>query len=339
MIPYTPPKPAEYIPIVDLAGTLDDRKARAAAAWEIHKAARDTGFFYVKNHGIDQALVDRAFTESQRFFELPVEQKLRVALKNWPCLRGYDPLLAQQLDDGAPQDLKESFYVARDLGPDHPHVKAGLPNHGPNQWPDFLPGFRDGIETYYLGILDLGRHLMRLLALSLQLDETYFDDAFRQPAATLRLLRYPPQPKDAAANQLGAGAHTDYGAITLLAQDACGGLEVENAAGDWVFAEPIPGTFVVNLGDMVARWTNDIYHSNMHRVYNTRASRDRYSMALFFNPDFYTQVACVPTCLPESGQPNYPACTAGEHVAELIRRSYAQSVAPHPHRQGARVRA
>jgi isopenicillin N synthase-like dioxygenase len=101
----------------------------------------------------------------------------------------------------------------------------------------------------------------------------------------------------------------------------------------------VPGTFVVNLGDMVARWTNDIYHSNMHRVYNTRAAADRYSMAMFFNPDFYTQVACVPTCLPESGQPNYPPCTAGEHVAELVRRSYAQQVAPHPHRQGAQVRA
>jgi len=323
MIPYTPPKPAEYIPIVDLRGTLNDPKARAAAAWEIHKAARDTGFFYVSNHGIDQGLIDRVFAQSQRFFALPVEDKLRVALKNWPCRRGYEPLLAQQLDQGSPQDLKEIFTLGADLGPDHPHVKAKLPNHGPNQWPDFLPGFRGGVEAYYLGMLDLGRHVMRLLALSLSLEETYFDAAFREPAATLRLLRYPPHPRNAAANQLGAGAHTDYGAITFLAQDDCGGLEVENAAGDWVFAEPIPGTFVVNLGDMVQRWTNELYHSNAHRVLNNRANRDRFSMALFFDPDFYTQVACVPTCLTEGDRAKYPPCTAGEYIAQRVRESYA----------------
>jgi isopenicillin N synthase-like dioxygenase len=329
MIPYTPPKPAEYIPIVDLGETFGgDRAAREAAAWEIHKAARDTGFFYVRSHGIEQALIDRAFSEARRFFEMPVEKKLEVSVKNLPgLLRGYDPMLAQQLDEGSPQDLKESFYLARELGPDHPYVKAKLPNHGPNQWPGFLPGFREGIEAYYEPMLDLGRHLMRLIALSLSLDETYFDDAVRNPSATLRLLRYPPQPEDAAANQLGAGAHTDYGAITLLAQDDCGGLEVENAAGEWLRADPVRGTFVVNLGDMIKRWTNDLYHSNMHRVYNTRANRDRYSLALFFNPDFHTRIACVPSCLPERGSPNYPPCTAGEHVAELIRRSYAKTAA------------
>ena len=327
MIPYTPPKPAEFIPVIDLAGTIEDRAARDRAAWEIHKAARDTGFFYVANHGIDPALTTRAFAEARRFFELSVETKMRVSVKNWPGLRGYDPMLAQVLDAGSPSDLKESFYLARDLGPEHPHVKAKLPNHGPNQWPDFLPGFREGIEAYYAPMLDLGRHVMRLIALSLSVDEGYFDAAFREPAATLRLLRYPPQPADAAANQLGAGAHTDYGAITLLAQDDCGGLEVENAAGEWIRAEPLSGTFVVNLGDMIRRWTNDLYHSNMHRVLNGAPDRDRYSMALFFNPDFHTRVECVPTCLPEGGTAKYATCTAGEHVAEMIRRSYAATAA------------
>ena len=149
MILYTPPKPAEYIPIVDLGGTFaGGRAAREAAAWEIHKVARYTGFFYIKNHGLDPAVVDRAFAEARRFFALPLERKFAVALKNWPCRRGYEPLLAQQLDQGSPQDIKEIFTLARDLAPDHPYVKAGLPNHGPNQWPDFLPGFRDGVETY-----------------------------------------------------------------------------------------------------------------------------------------------------------------------------------------------
>ena len=128
--------------------------------------------------------------------------------------------------------------MARDLGPEHPYVKAKLPNHGPNQWPRNLPGFREAIEAYYAPMCDLGRHLMRLIALSLSLDEAYFDDAVREPSATLRLLRYPPQPQGTAGNQLGAGAHTDYGAITLLAQDDNGGLEVENAAGKWLKATP-----------------------------------------------------------------------------------------------------
>src|SRR5579872_6397659 len=152
MIIYTPSKPADYIPIVDLAGTFaGGPEARQAVAWEVHKAARETGFFYVRNHGIAQDPIDRAFAEARRFFEQPLERKLEVDLKQWPgMLRGYDPILAQQLDDGSPRDLKESFYLARDLGPDHPYVKAKLPNHGTNRWPDNLPGFREGIEGYYL---------------------------------------------------------------------------------------------------------------------------------------------------------------------------------------------
>ena len=150
-----------------------DHEAREAAAWEIHKAARDTGFFYVKNHGIDPRLVADAFTEARRFFEQPEEKKREVHVKNMPAgmLRGFDPMLAQTLDDGSPSDWKESFYLARDLGPEHPYVKAKLPNHGPNQWPRDLPEFRAAIEAYYAPMCDLGRHLMRLVALSLSLDE------------------------------------------------------------------------------------------------------------------------------------------------------------------------
>lgn len=328
MIPYTPPGPAKHIPTIDLQDSISgNHECRAAVAWEIHKAARECGFFYVENHGIDQSLIDNAFTEAKRFFELPLDRKLEISVDKWPCLRGYDPMQAQTLDAGSPPDHKESFYLARDLGPDHPYVKKGVPNHGANQWPDRLSGFREGVEAYYVGMLDLGRHLMRMLALSLSLDEDYFDEAFRYPAATLRIHRYPPQPTDAAPNLLGAGAHTDFGAITLLAQDDCGGLEVENAAGDWLRADPIPGTFVVNLGDMVKRWTNDLFHSNMHRVLNSASDRDRYSMALFFNPDYFTQVECVPTCRPAVGEPNYEPCTAGEHVAERLRLSYGEDAA------------
>ncbi len=326
MIPYVPPKVPDSIPLIDLAPSLSgDPTGEAAVAQEIHKAARETGFFYVRNHGIEQAAVDGAFAAIKEFFELPLNAKMAVSRDNWPVPRGYEPLYHQQLDEGTPRDLKESFYVARELPPEHPDVIAKLPNHGSNQWPQTILGFRERVEAYYHPMLDLGRHLMRMLALSLTLQRDYFDAAFKEPSATLRLLSYPPQPSDAPENQLGSGAHTDFGAITLLAQDDCGGLEVENAAGEWLKADPIPGAFVVNLGDMVKRWTNDLYHSNMHRVLNSSSQRrHRYSMALFFNPQYRTQITTVPTCLAEGEVPKYAVCTAGEHVAERSRRSYAR---------------
>lgn len=325
MIPYTPPKVPDSIPLIDLAPSFAGGTAgEAAVAYEIHKAARETGFFYVRNHGIAPAIVDGAFAAMRQFFELPQETKLAVSRDKWPVPRGYEPLYYQQLDEGTPRDIKESFYVARELPATHPDVIARLPNHGANQWPPNLPGFKERVEAYYHPMLDLGRHLMRMLALSMSLERGYFDEAFREPSATLRLLRYPPHPGDAPPNQLGSGAHTDFGAITLLAQDDCGGLEVENAAGEWLRADPIPNTFVVNLGDMVKRWTNDLYHSNMHRVMNNVSKdRDRYSMALFFNPRYRQKIVTVPTCLGPGEQPKYPVCTAGEHVAERSRKSYA----------------
>ncbi len=171
-----------------------------------------------------------------------------------------------------------------------------------------MPGFREALDAYYFPMLDLGRHLMRLLALSLGEPEDCFDAAFRAPSASLRLLRYPPQPADAESNQLGAGAHTDWGAITLLAQDDCGGLEVENARGEWLRAVPVPDTFVVNLGDMIARWTNGAYHSNMHRVMNNVSGRNRHSLVLFFNPEYYTRRsrACRRVWKPPAATRNIP---------------------------------
>jgi isopenicillin N synthase-like dioxygenase len=305
VVDYTPPKTSERLPVIDLSG-------RAVPA-QIAAAARDTGFFYVANHGIARTLIDGVFAQANRFFDQPSERKLAVVKR--PGFRGYEGLEAQQLDAASPPDIKESFNFAGDFG-------APTPDPVDNLWPEGLPGFREALEAYYAPMLDLGRHLMRLLALSLDEPETRFDEAFRAPSASLRLLRYPPQPADAAYNQLGAGAHTDWGAITLLAQDDCGGLEVENARGEWLHADPVPDTFVVNLGDMVARWTNGRYHSNMHRVMNNVSGRNRHSIVLFFNPAYYTPVECLPTCLAaDGGHAKYPACTAGEHIAQRYRES------------------
>ena len=163
---------------------------------------------------------------------------------------------------------------------------------------------------------------MSLLALSLELPENYFAPFYREPSRTMRILRYPPHPAAARANQLGAGAHTDWGGVTLLAQDDLGGLEIRNAADEWIQATPIPGTFVINLGDLMQRWTNGVYRSNMHRVKNNSSSEDRYSIPFFYSPRPDSRIECMPTCSDAAHPPKYPPCTAAEHTYEMFRRSY-----------------
>jgi isopenicillin N synthase-like dioxygenase len=316
MIPYQPSKAFSAIPVIDLAGTNVPR--------EIHKACRDTGFFYIANHGVPHPLMDAQLEWARRFFGLPAEVKLQVAMSKSKCMRGFEPAGKQALDADTPPDLRERFYVGVDLGPHHPYVRQGVPNHGPNQWPDGLPGFREQNELYFSTLLALGRRLMGMIALSLELEETFFDAMVAEPFALMCLNHYPPQPVAAPAGQLGAGAHTDWGGVTLLLQDELGGLEVRNVSGEWVRADPVPGTFVVNLGDMIQRWTNDLYISNMHRVLNRQRARSRLSVALFFNPDYFTRAECLPGCFSDERPPRYSPCTVGEHIAEMYRLTYGR---------------
>jgi isopenicillin N synthase-like dioxygenase len=169
------------------------------------------------------------------------------------------------------------------------------------------------------------------MALSLDLPEDYFEHVYDTPGLGLRLLHYPPQPEKAAPNQIGAGAHTDWGGITLLAQDGVGGLEVRNAAGEWIAAKPIPGTFVINLGDLMARWTNGLYNSNAHRVMNNGIRRtDRYSIAFFYSPRPSAVIEALPTCVAADRPAQFESCTAQEHMDEMFRRSYGYAVAASP---------
>jgi isopenicillin N synthase-like dioxygenase len=313
MLLYTPAKTPDTIPVIDIGSSRAGRRgALEATAADVHKAARETGFFYIVNHGVDRALIDAAFAQTQRFFQLPDEAKRAVAHQPGEA-RGYLRLEGQMLDTGSPGDLKEGYTLSRDASPEMQARNAGLPEGAPNRWPD-LPGFREPMLAYYDAMLDTAQHVMQLLAVSLDLPPTYFADAFRYASPTMRIHRYPPQPANALFNQLGAGAHTDWGVVTILAQDANGGLEVQNADGDWLRATPIPGTFVVNLGDMMARWSNDLYHSTMHRVLNNASTRDRYSIAFFNNAHYATRVECLPTCLADGATPLYEPCTAGEYL-------------------------
>lgn len=324
MIIYTPPGPAENIPVVDMADSFSpDIEKRRAVAWEIHRSARDTGFFYIKNHGVPNEALRGILEVSRQFFALPTAEKMALNIADLPIMRGYEPMAIQMLDSGSPPDLKEAFMSARELGPDHPFVRESVPYEGANRWPASLPKFREEVLSYNAKVADLGRHLCRSLALSLDLPENYFAGGVAEPSCTVRLLHYPPHPSDARDNQLGAGAHTDWGLITLLLQDDVGGLEVRNAAGVWLRAEPIDGTFVVNLADLVPRITNGLYHSTMHRVLNNISGRDRYSVATFFNPNYTSRFDVVPTCQPDDFLPH--PWTFGEHIQDMFNRTYGKT--------------
>jgi len=328
MIVYTGPR-ATNIPVIDLGPSFSPGSAeRAAVAREIGAACRDAGFFYVRHHNVPAQLIDALFAASRAFFARPIEEKMRCHVGKSTALRGFEPQGNQALDPDSPPDIKESFLLGIDRGYDHPLVRAGTPRHGPNNWLPDGDEFRRPVEAYFQAILSLSRHLMRLIALSLELPEGIFDAQFRDPNVSLRLLHYLPHPEDARFNQLGCGAHTDWGAITVLAQDDCGGLEIQTAGGDWVRAEPIEGAFVVNIGDLLARWTNDLYRSTPHRVLNNLSGRERYSAALFYDPDYHARIECLPSCHTERNPPRYAPCTAGEHNHQMYCRSRGIPYAP-----------
>ena len=312
------------IPVIDLSGALlPGGVRRAAVADELRRAAMSSGFFYVRNHGVSADQIVRQFDLARRLFEVPQATRTALDMKLSPTMRGYENLGAQTLDAGARPDVKESFYCGMAYPDDHPYVVAGYQTYGHNQWPPELPDAPAICEAYIQTMLALARRLMQLLALSLSLPENYFDGTSESPMLTLRMLRYPPHPQDADERTFGAGAHTDWGALTILAQDGHGGLEVQMPGGDWVAATPQAGCFVVNLGDMIPRWTNGLYHSNPHRVRNRHSGgAPRYSIPFFYEPDYFAVIEPVPGSVAPGETPRFATCTAGEHLKEMYRRSY-----------------
>ena len=311
------------IPLVDVSGLFsDDPAARAAVGRAIRAACLDKGFMYVVGHGIDPALRARVLAEAARFFALPEAEKMRVSMKLSPCNRGYEALGGQTLEAGMPPDRKESFYSGEDLPLTDPRVVAKKFNHGPNQWPADLPGFRETMEAYFDVMQAFGARMMAGLALSLELPEDHFSGFTRDPMSNLRLIHYPPQPANPLPGEKGCGAHTDWGALTLLMQDDAGGLQVWDEAEGWVDAPPVPDSYIVNLGDMIARWTNDRYRSTLHRVVNL-SGRERYSVPFFYsgNPD--EPVVCLPNCCSADDPPKYAPTTVEGHLREMYARTYA----------------
>jgi isopenicillin N synthase-like dioxygenase len=272
----------DRLPIIDLECSDEgDGASMARIVADVGAACRDVGFFYVVNHGVDQKLIAEAFAQSHKFFALPVADKRELAIETVGGNRGYSGLLHEALDPARGPDMKEAFNVGFDIAADDPELLAGKPFRSRNAWPG-VSGFRETLLSCYDACAGLGARLHRAFSSDLGLRTDFFDDKFDRPIATLRLLHYP-APSAGSEPQTGAGAHTDYGNLTLLATDDVGGLEVRTRAGQWIEAPVVPGAFIVNIGDCLMRWTNDVYVSTPHRVVN-RSARERYSIAFFTIP-------------------------------------------------------
>lgn len=301
------------VPIIDLAGN------GSTAVGEIRAAARDIGMFRVTNTGIPAPLVAAHFAIARQFFDLDAGEKSAIDVARSNCFRGYMAFGSQTIDPASPGDLKEGFIMGPDTPPDHPHVLACFPNTGTNLWPLRPADLRAQMQAYVEAMNGLGRRIAGLLALSLALPEDYFSGVLSEPLTYSQLLRYPSQPFDASGTGLGAGAHVDWGMMTLLLEDEVGGLEIEPAGRGWQRVAPVANSFVIILGEMMLRLTGGLYRSAKHRVRSNTSGRDRYAMPTFFDPGYDARIACVPTCLPLGGVARYPACTVAEHMQEMAR--------------------
>jgi isopenicillin N synthase-like dioxygenase len=286
----------ERLPIIDMTALSDpgDAAGRARVAGEIAQACRAHGFFYLVGHGIGLDALAALDAESRRFFALPLEAKMAISMaRGGRAWRGYFPV-GGELTSGRP-DLKEGLYLGTDLGPDHPRVRAGVPMHGANLWPAEVPGLRAAATAYMDAATGAAARLMEGVSLSLALEPQYFARAYTaEPTVLFRIFHYPASgsPDIDWSRSWGVGEHTDYGLLTLLAQDRRGGLQVKAPSG-WIEAPPIEGALVCNIGDMLERLTGGRFRSTPHRVRNV-SGHDRLSFPLFFDPDFMAPMRPLP---------------------------------------------
>lgn len=304
------------LPIIDITALAsDDVKARQAVAQQVGIACRGAGFFVITGHGVPAELVADTFDASARFFAMPAADKQAMAIGRLGSNRGYVGLGVEALDEKTAADHKEAFNLIWTDGATRPD----------NVWPA-LPGFRKTVQRYFDALLGVGARLHRAFALDLGLTEDFFADKIDRPLATLRLLHYPgPSPisQTAPQEQIGAGTHTDYGNVTLLATDGVAGLQVRRRDGTWIDAPALPGAFICNIGDCLMRWTNDIYMSTPHRVLKPAA--ERYSIAMFLDPNPEALVSAIPSCVAPGAVARHPAVTANDYLQQRFAATYGKS--------------
>ncbi|GAB4852647.1 hypothetical protein Ancab_016862 [Ancistrocladus abbreviatus] len=293
----------------------------------LKQACLDCGFFYVINHGISQEFMDEVFYESRKFFALPINDKMKL-LRNEKN-RGYTPIHDEVLDpeNQVKGDHKEGYYIGVEIPEDDP--KAVKPFCGPNVWPaaDLLPGWRQTMEKYHQQCLEVAQKLARIIALALDLEADFFDkrEMLGEPIATLRLLHYEGQASDPSRGIFGAGAHSDYGLITLLATDDVVGLQIckdkDAKPQIWEYVAPLKGSFIVNLGDMLERWSNCVFKSTLHRVIGN--GQERYSIAYFVEPSHDCIVECLPTCKSVNNPPKFAPISCAAYLTQRYKETHA----------------
>jgi len=310
-----------WVPLVDISAP--------DAAEAIDDACTRVGFLTVVGHGVDAALIDDAWRTAREFFDLPLVEKMKVAMPRPGYPYGYSPLAGETLSksmavtpaEAAPTaDLKESFAI----GPvDRPGHRITDPDESfawsENLWPAAPADLRAVWERYFREMSELAARLLRRMAIGLGMPEHHFDPMIARHTSAMRALNYPGR-SPAVEGGFGASAHTDYGTLTILLADPMqGGLQVQDPDGRWHDAHPVPGSLVVNLGDAMARWTNDRWRSTMHRVLVPEQRRQ--SIAFFHNANWDAVIECLPTCLPPGGEARYAAIAAGPHLMQKFQRT------------------
>ncbi len=313
------------IPVLDIGPYLaGDRAAAAPLARAVARTFEDTGFLVVANHGVPPRLAADTFAVAAKFFARPEADKL--ALKIGQYNIGYLPFGGQvvrhsPVNNNTRPNFSESFYITRDRAPDHPDIVNNKPLVGLNRWPQGMPEFRAATTAYYSAMEAMTTRLVPIVATALGLRPDYFAGAFVEPNCTIRLIHYPPHPNP-EDNEFGFAPHTDNNFLTFLAQSALPGLEVRTAEGEWIRPPAVPGTFVVNTGAMLARYSNDRFRATPHRVIN-RNGAARYAIPFFLGPNHDVVVEPVPTCVGPDNPPRYEPTTYGAFTQRLLTLNFA----------------
>jgi isopenicillin N synthase-like dioxygenase len=312
------------IPILDVSSYFaGDKDELARLGDALRHALEHVGFYYLRGHGIPSALVDGMFNACERFHAQPTENKLALRINEHNI--GYMPMggslaRSSKVNINTKPSVNEAFFLRRERAPDDPDVIAGRRFRGLNQWPSSLPGFREVALAYMSAMEQLGRKMVRIYAVALDLHPNYFDAMFEQPNMIQRFTHYPPQPSY-EDNQFSIAPHTDSGFMTLLAPSAVPGLSIRLPDGVWFDAPSFPDTFIVNSGDILRRWTNDRFLSTPHRVIND-SGRERYAVPFFFDVHPDTLIECLPTCRSPGNPPKYEPITYDEYALWYATRNY-----------------
>ena len=322
------------VPVIDIA-PLRDGTDPAGVGAALARAATEVGFLYVRNHGVDAALVERARGAGLEFFRLPEEAKREAGTNRFH--HGYLKPGSTKMYDDARLDLKESFNWGIELDGHRGHLgdrrhddvggvtEAGAePENsliGPNEWPAAMPELKTSVHPWFEAASACAEHLLRGFALGAGLDAEHFIRHRDRPVSRGSLQYYPPQPDGAAEDQFGVAPHTDFGVLTVLGQDEVGGLQIQRRDGEWAAMPPIPGTFVVNIGDLLERWSNRRYRSTVHRVINS-SGRERLSLVLAYDPNFETLVDPRAFCAPGE-TPHDEPITCGDYLLWRFRKAFS----------------